>query len=95
MAYALPLHGFDPGWSRTPSTDYEDERKMKKLFTTFAAAGLLGFAACSADVDEEPVILEEPVIEQPAPAPIVTPPPMTTDTTMMMDTTVVDTAAAR
>lgn len=66
---------------------------MKKVITTFAAAGLLGFAACAGE--DEPVIIEEPVIEQPAPAPTISEPmPMTTDTSFMDTDTMMDTPGA-
>lgn len=57
---------------------------MKKLFSTFALAGMVSLAACA--TDEEPAVIEEPVVEEPAPAPVVTEPaPMVTDTMAPME----------
>ncbi len=65
------------------STELENTMLKNRIFTAFAFAGLLGFAACAGE--EEVPVIEEPVVEEPAP--IVEPAPMMTDTAAMpMDT---------
>lgn len=59
-----------------------------RIFTAFAFAGLLGFAACA----DEPEVVEEPVVEEPIVEPITDPAPVTTDTAFLQDTAAVDTA---
>lgn len=55
-----------------------------RIFTAFAFAGLLGFAACA----DEPEVVEEPVYEEPVEPMMTEPAPVTTDTSLMpTDTT--------
>ena len=61
-----------------------------RIFTAFAFAGLLGFAACAPE--EEAPIVEEPVVEEPAPMTEPVPAPMGTDTAGGMGGMPADTA---
>ena len=66
---------------------------MKKLFTAFALAGLVGVTACAAESDE---VIVDDALEAPATDPVTVPPapmpaPMTTDSAV--DSLTADTSA--
>ncbi len=55
---------------------------MKKLFTAFALAGLIGMVGCEGQQDDA-VIIDDPVLEEPTTPPVVTEPvapPLSEDT---------------
>lgn len=79
-----PLPGRTPGEQH--STQSENTMLKNRIYTAFAFAGLLSFAACAGEDDA--AVIEEPVVEEPAP--IVEPVPAVTDTAAMPMT---DTAA--